>query len=119
MIGKKGRSCIPPLLFKSFPNFPSTENQKKDFSVKKIFRITLLLSQIFLSQSCFLRSLDKGMIFNTSIHSTNDVYKHSGDNHYNSYDYGINFESGPSDNSIMESYDFYSSPTFDPLDPGH
>ena len=118
MGGKGVERNTTPSLFLNFSNF-LLQKPKKDYSVKKIFRITILLSQIFLSQSCFLRSLDKGMIFNTSIHSTNDVYKHSGDNHYNSYDYRLNFEPGASSDSIMRAYDFYSAPTFDPLDPGH
>ena len=81
--------------------------------MKRIVSLLLILSQIFLFQSCFLKSLDKTMMLNTSISSTN-VYN-SGNHYYESSDPGFSYKPQVTDQTIMESYDFYSQPVGDPL----
>ena len=81
--------------------------------MKLSFKIFLILSQFLLTSGC-LRTLDKTLMFNTSIQSTNNVYNHDGDNnYYGSNDLDLNSSNpGP---SVYESMEYYNQPIGNPL----
>jgi hypothetical protein len=82
--------------------------------MKKISTVILILSQVILLQSCFLRTLDKTMMINTSIQSTTNY--NSGDHYYQNHDYGLKYTPRVTNESVMDAYDFYSQPIGDPLE---
>jgi len=81
--------------------------------MKKIINLMLLLSQIFLLQSCFLRTLDKTMMVNTSIQSTTNY--NSGNHYYQKSNSGFKYTPSVTNESITDAYNFYSQPVGDPL----
>ena len=95
-------------------SFSLKPNLKKRISKMKLsFKIFLILSQFLLTPGC-LRTLDKTLMFNTSIQSTNNVYNHDGNNnYYGSKDLDLNSSKpGP---SVYESIEYYNRPIGNPL----
>ena len=93
--------------------YSSNPKEKLGDVMKKVISVALILSQIFLLQSCFLRTLDKTMVVNTSIESTTNY--NSGDHYYQNPNSGFKYTPSVTNESITDAYNFYSQPTGDPL----
>jgi hypothetical protein len=81
--------------------------------MKTSFKIFLILSQLLLSPGC-LRTLDKTLMFNTSIQSTKNIYNHDGDNNYYNPN-GLDLNSSNPGPSVYESMEYYNRPIGNPL----